>query len=117
MLLCAIVICGASCSFPGKKPESGFWYCEELRTGIDFDLYKTTINCVKQYNDDGSVQINGCHFDYGCGVHFFVDLAGEHHEYFHGEFKYNEKKKQFTITTYSDGITYTFVEQEKMTEG
>ncbi len=115
LLLCFIVISGVSCSvsFPGKKPESGFWYCEELRTGIDFDLYQTTNYCVIVYYDDGSVRFNGCHFDYGNGVHFFTDLDGEEYGYFYGEFKYHKKQKQFTITTRSDGITYTFVEREK----
>ena len=103
-------------SFPAKKPESGFWYCEELQTGIDFDLCKTTVYCVKQYNDDGSVQMNGCHIDHGNGITFFTDLNDEYNEYFIGEFKYHEKQKQFAITSYSDGVTYVFVEQQKIAE-
>lgn len=107
-----VLLC-VSCSIPAKKPESGFWYCEELNTGIDFDLYQTTLYCIKVYNDDGSVKINGCHIDYGTGILFFDDSDGNYNEYFYGNFKYNKKKEQFIIESYPDGIIYAFVKREK----
>ena len=117
LLLCSIVIsCITGCvSFPVEKPQSGFWYCQELRTGIDFDLYQTTRYCILIYNDDGSVQVNACHFDYGTGVHFCVDRNGSHQGYFYGQFKYYKKKKQFVITDNSDGHKYVFTRQDRIT--
>ena len=117
LLFCLTILFCVACSIPGEKPESGFWYCEELKTGIDFDLYETTRYCVKVYDDDGNVKTNGCHFDYGSGICFFAGSNDSYNEYFNGTFKYCEESEQFTITNHSDGITYTFAEQERITKG
>ena len=111
VLLGMIILLCVSCSIQGKKPESGFWYCEKLNTGIDFDLYQTTAYCVIVYHEDGSTEINGCHFDYGTGISFFVDSKEGYNEYFHGEFKY--KKERFIVKSYADDIVYTFIKQDK----
>ena len=97
----------------GQKPDGGFWYCEELKTGIDFDLYQTTTQCVKVYHDDGNIQTNGCHTDYGVGICFFTGSVSNntYNEYFHGTFRYNKEKEQFIIESYPDGIIYIFVKQ------
>ena len=116
LLLCSIILLCASCSIQGTKPESGFWYCEELNTGIDFDLYQTTRYCIIVYHEDGSVQINGCLIDYGTGICFFTDLNDNYNEYFIGSFKYDKKKEQFVITSLSDGNKYVFVRQETTNE-
>lgn len=111
ILICLIVLLCASCSIQGQKPDGGFWYCEELKTGIDFDLYQTKTKCVKVYHDDGNIQTNGCHIDYGVGICFFTESNDTYNEYFQGAFQYNKEKEQFIIETYPDGIIYTFVKQ------
>ena len=113
VLLGLIILLSTSCSIQGQKPDGGFWYCEELKTGIDFDLYQTTTQCVKVYHDDGNIQTNGCHTDYGVGICFFTGSVSNntYNEYFHGTFRYNKEKEQFIIESYPDGIIYIFVKQ------
>jgi len=112
ILLYIMVLICVSCSIHGKIPESGLWYCEELNTSIDFDLYQRSVYCVNVYNEDGSAQIHGCHLDQGTGISFFTDFDGEYNEYFNGCFKYDEKKQKFLITSYSEDHIYVFERME-----
>ena len=101
----------ASCSIPAKKPESGVWYCRELKTSIDFSLCQTTEYCAKLHNDDGTFEERGCYFDHSNGIILFEETDGETNEYLHGDFKYKEKEGQFVVTSYSDGKEYVFIEK------
>lgn len=111
-LLCAIIILLAnSCSIPAKKPEQGIWYCEELKISIDFSLANTNNICAKLYNDDGTYDTMGCHFDYGRGIYFFQMLDGNEVDYLNGSFKWKEREEKFIVTSNSDDCIYIFVKK------
>lgn len=98
-------------SFPRKNPESGVWHCEELKTSIDFNLYRKSLYIVKVYNDDGTFEMHGCHTDYGAGISFFTYVDDEYTSYFHGRFLYLKKMGYFIIVENHTDNVYVFTEQ------
>ena len=112
-LICITAFTCVACSVQCRKPEGGFWYCEELRTGIDFDLYKTTQKCTVVYHDDGSSEIGELHFDFGSGISLYTISEGQEYGYCYGTFKYNKRQDKCEVTTHSDGTVYIFVRQKE----
>ena len=106
VLLLALVMSLVACSIPGRKPEGGIWYCEELMIEIDFDAYQTNLDqhCAKKYNPDGTYQDVLCQFDYGTIIHICSEDQEE--TYLTANFLY--KNGVFRVTTVQDKITYIF---------
>lgn len=105
VLLFAIIL--SACSIPGRKPEGGVWYCEELMLEIDFDAYRETDTiyyCAKKYNLDGTYQDIQCQFWYGRNI--VICSEDEQEDYLRGLYYY--KSGVFYITTHQDKVRYTF---------
>ena len=122
LVFLSLMLSCVSCSIPGKKPESGFWYCEELRIGIDFTLLNAYIHpSGKYYHEDGTVQDIVVLIDYGMGITFASTPDREDREqgfyygdeFFHGEFKYDKRNNQFRVTSRPDNTVYIFKEQDE----
>ena len=105
-----------ACSFSGKVPNSGTWYCEELKTSINFSLLYSPEPCVKIYNKDGTYEIADIHIDFGTGIYFYrLQADGTEDFYMMADFKL--KKEKFIVTSRSDNTEYIFLEiddKEKM---
>ena len=105
VLLFAIIL--SACSIPGRKPESGRWYCEELMLEIDFDACRETDTiyyCAKKYNPDGTYQDIQCQIWYGRNIG--ICSEDEQEDYLRGLYDY--KSGVFYITTHQDKVRYTF---------
>ena len=109
-LLCVILFT-TSCSIPAKKPETGIWFCEELKISIDFSLAQNTSDSAILHNDDGSCEPLGCHFDFGNGIYFFQRVDDVEIDYLRGTFKW--KNDEFIVTSINDENTYVFVENKE----
>lgn len=96
----------SSCSIPRKRPESGIYWCEELKILINFSELggeKGTL-AGKLYHDDGSYSNLHCFFDYGSGVGFSSE--DEETSYLIGEFVYEDSV--FMVRRYTDDRLFNF---------
>ncbi len=115
--LCSLIVCVlfmslVSCSIPAKKPEEGVWYCDELGLSIDFNVYMDAPNeCVKLYNDEGSYETLGCHFDYGAGIGIYRKMEEKEVLLITGSFRYKDEK--FVVTTHDNNNVYIFYKQNE----
>lgn len=102
-----LILLFTSCSIPAKRPESGIWYCEELRMSIDFsECNNYNPDCVKYYNEDGSCEVRRCLIDYGSGIG--ICSTDEEEWYLNGKFKY--RNDELKVTLHYEDKTYIFVE-------
>lgn len=109
ILLCVILLV-SSCSIPEKKPETGIWFCDELKISIDFSLAQNTSNCAILHNDSGTYEPLGCHFDFGNRIYFFHQINDNEIDYLNGTFKW--KHDEFIVTSNNGESTYIFVLQK-----
>lgn len=99
-----IILLFSSCSIRGELPDSGIWYCEELKISIDFTKFHQGNNeCAYFYNEDGSYELYKCLIDYGTTIG--ISSADEEDLYYIGNF--NFKEDTFIIITF-DGKEYAF---------
>lgn len=124
-LICSIMLFTSACSITYKHPETGIWYCDELKMSIDFTLYTSSDHmCVKVYNDDGTYEVMECSIDYGNGI--WIDrVIGKEivdgmpvnipEQYFGGNFKWYQTKGELKVKSNVDGKIYTFIEVDWLT--
>ena len=62
------------------------WYCEELKTTIDFDqIMKSNDSCVKVYQENGNIQELGCPSDFSLWIYFYCTVGEDEVDYLNGE--------------------------------
>lgn len=105
-VLLMIVLGLTACSIPGRKPEGGVWYCEELMLEIDFDAYNANggSDIAQKYDPDGTCQNVLCRFDYGT----LIVICSEDQQEIYLTANFSYRNGVFQVKTTQDKITYVF---------
>ena len=96
-----------SCSIPRDYPKEGIWYCEAIRTSIDFSLLLTEEPVARFYDYSGSYVLGDIDLGYGGEIYFYNFSFSKTIPFFCGKFKFSDN--EFTVTT-TDGTECVFYE-------